>query len=159
MHLFASGSSTSKMLAIDSNQFALVLWINEQIVEDLSDNRPFSKKDLRILFQNYNRTGQQALYCSIHRNRVTWKSSDRSDGWRNPHIFAYFEQLSHRHRLPDTEFILLTDDGANNSQPLPVFAFSKMCGVRNVCLFPDFEMLWELTVLIRRDIQIFVHGR
>ncbi len=123
----------------------LSLWISEQISEDLSNSSAFSKRDLRTLFQNYNSSGQQALYCRIQRNRITWKSSDRFDGWRNPHIFAYFKQLAHRHRLPDTEFILFTDDGTSTSQPLPVFAFSKRRDAKNVCLFPDFEMLWDLT--------------
>jgi hypothetical protein len=123
---------------------AFFVWINDQIGEDLSHSRTFNKKDLRALFQKYNVTEQQALYCCIQRGQVTWKSSSRSDGWRNPHIFIYFEQLSHRHTLPDTEFILLTDDGTNSSQPLPVFAFSKHRNAKNVCLFPDFEMLWEL---------------
>jgi len=123
----------------------LSLWISEQIAEDLSQCAPFSKRDLRTLFQNYNKAGQQALYCRIQRNRITWKSSDRSDSWRNPHIFAYFEQLSQCHRLPNIEFIILTDDGTDTSQPLPVFAFSKKRDAKNVCLFPDFEMFWDLT--------------
>lgn len=119
-------------------------WIKEQIQVDLGQvpDHSIPISAMKQYFDELSEAGHQVLYGSIKDNQITWKESPRTDSWRNPHIFRYFNSLSQKKRLPDIAFILLTDDGSNAPMRYPVFSFS--CSGKNNCPFPDFEMLWEL---------------
>lgn len=121
-------------------------WIFQQITEDLlnlSENS-IHIRDLQGFFNELDANNRQALYCSIYNQNIRWKGTQATDNVRNPHIFRYFEVLNKELSLPDVEFILLTDDGAGDISPLPLFSFSKQDASRNIVLFPDFEMLKEV---------------
>ncbi|HSX10430.1 MAG TPA: glycosyl transferase family 90 [Chlamydiales bacterium] len=121
-------------------------WIRQQVNEDLADvpHRSFHSRDIRNLFGAMDKQGHQVLYYSIKNNQLVLRSSARQDGFRMPHIHNYLLGLAQRRKLPDTEFIIRYDDGVITPSPLPIFSFSKHRDAKNVCLFPDFEMLWEL---------------
>lgn len=121
-------------------------WIKKE-GEEYFDKVPIrysTTREIKEYFYKLSDLGSQALYCRIRNNTINWKSTPRKDDWRNPHIIQYFYDLSKKFRLPDTDFILLTDDGCNHGMELPVFSFSASIHAENVCLLPDFEMFWEL---------------
>ncbi len=121
-------------------------WVQKQIEEDFTPipQHSIATDDLYSAFLKIGSQDGQALYCRIYNNRVHWEATPRKDNWRNPHIFRYFETLAWNYRLPDVEFILMTGDGCEGLSTTPIFTFSRYGPGRNVFLFPDFEMLWEI---------------
>jgi protein glucosyltransferase len=121
-------------------------WIQQQVAEDLADVplASFTSQEVLHLFEEMSEQGQQVQLYTIKNNRLSSRSSTRSDNWRNPHLDRYLLRLTQQHRLPDMKFIIRTDDGVATPFRLPIFAFAKFREAKNVCHFPDFEMLWEL---------------
>lgn len=121
-------------------------WVDEQIQEDLEylSSHPVYSSDLGNWFDKMSENGQQAIYFRIRNGKITWKKTQKSDEWRNHHIFSFISDLNDRNSLPDTDFILLTEDGVSKGSKMPIFAFAKRISAKNVVLFPDFEMLWEV---------------
>jgi len=122
-------------------------WINDQIKQDLESfkSNTISSKELKYYFDNLSKNGSQALYCKIRNNKIYWKKTKQTDEWRNLHIFAYFKSLRKKYYLPNTDFIIISDDGQAESKQLPVFSFAKNKHVNNVLLIQDFEMFLELS--------------
>lgn len=118
-------------------------WIHEQVNESLQNAPLTTNRQLHEYFVEISEQGAQALYGRIRKNAMQWEFTPRTDPFRNPHIVRFFNDLAQKHSLPDTDFILLTDDGCGGPMKYLVFSFSG-CDHLNVCLFPDFEMLWEI---------------
>ncbi|PIS00777.1 MAG: hypothetical protein COT84_05570 [Chlamydiae bacterium CG10_big_fil_rev_8_21_14_0_10_35_9] len=126
-------------------------WIDEQIKEDLEylSAHPINSIDLERWFEILSIQGGQALYCKIRNHNVTWKKTSRSDDWRNAHVFSFIAALNAKYSLPDVDFILLTEDGISAHLEMPIFAFSKSSAADNTALFPDFDVLWEISDMSR----------
>lgn len=126
-------------------------WMSEQIQEDLSPTacHSINKSQLRAYFYELGKT-YQVLYCRIRKNKLSWETSTyRNDDNRNNAIFNYFSELRKQYPLPDTEFILCTEDGFHQNSKYPLFAFASYKPAKqNVCLFPDFEALQGMEGII-----------
>lgn len=118
-------------------------WIDEQINESLKSAPSITNWELHEYFIERSRDGAQILYCRIRDNAIHWEFAPQIDSLRNLHVVHFFNDLIQNHSLPDTDFILQTDDGCGELTKLPLFSFSAI-DHSAVCLFPDFEMLWEI---------------
>jgi hypothetical protein len=118
-------------------------WIGGQVNESLKHASITTNRQLHEYFIELSEQGAQVLYCRIRNNAIQWEFSPRTDSFRNPHIVRFFNDLAKKYPLPNTDFILQTDDGRVDPAKFPLFSFSALDHL-NVFLFPDFEMLWEI---------------
>lgn len=128
-------------------------WMIDQIQEDLAPHS-MHVKELKRGFDHLSQAGYQGLYCKIEEGRFSIeKKALHADPFRDRRIQKYFAALCKTYTLPDTQFIILTDDGINCDLEVPVFAFAKKQQT-NAILIPDFEMLWEVLEPKRDWIQL-----
>jgi hypothetical protein len=92
----------------------------------------------------------QAHYYQIRNGRVICiRKTAETSKVRGEYLLRYLQQLSHRYALPDTDFIIATNDfvltthDKTGDQTIPIFGFAKQGISQNVILMPDFEMCEE----------------
>lgn len=119
--------------------------LDAQIEEDLSEigSRSFTNKELLKKFYELSGKGQRVLYCKIRNNSSEWIKSEIRNKGRNEDVFQFFDELSKKYTLPDTDFILCIEDGFHGDSDVPIFTFAaNWKSKKNVLLFPDFEALF-----------------
>lgn len=131
-------------------------WITSSIENDLAflSVNPTTTQIVESYFAELCNQNYPSLYFKIRNNRLIKIKSNSPNNNRstNPRIealCAYFYNLSRRHALPDTDFIVSLHDAAYNeseynSAAVPLFAFATKKQSNNVLLIPDFEMFDEL---------------
>lgn len=114
----------------------VVAYLNEEIQESVSSITKISSENLNREFHALAKS-TQLLYCKIREAQIYWTKSDfRNDENRNQAIFRFFSELAKKYQLPDTDFILCTEDGFHKNSPYPLFAFAADRRNRqNVILF------------------------
>lgn len=146
-------------------------WIEEQIIQDLQylAEHPTTTRLLNQRFQQLKLQSKHMLYCKIRNNTPNWKTNiESNENHKADPLIAYFDRLSKKHVLPDTNFIICLLDGiAGNEipneppvssyksfqkhgwllrgpQPQPLFCVSKVKNMENGLLLPDWFMYNQL---------------